>query len=193
MKRAEIARLAQGQVASLIAEGFCIDLMELTGSYSDVDGTQAVFAKGNERVVMWCERKGGYGEPEGITLRMARFSVNAEKNLRWGFHWSDEWAPHVFFEAIVWKVGDDWYTADESEAVRCHKLSAERYRNRRGNGEREVKLTDGLLAIVRRVKGFKSVRRGDIRVVKMRGNRWEIRNVTSGNRVVIDRHGKDRW
>lgn len=193
MRKAEITNLAQEQVRSLISEGFCIDLMELTGSYSDVEGTQAVFAKGSERVVMWCECRGGYGNPEGITLRMARFAVNAEKNLEWGFHWSDEWEPYTFFEATVWKVGDDWYTTDGTEAVRCRKLGTERYRLRNVRSERKVELTDELLSIVRRVKGFKSVCRDDIRVTKMRGNRWEIRNAASGNRVVIDRHGKERW
>ena len=193
MRKAEITKLAQEQVASLMADGFCIDLMELTGSYSDVEGTQAVFAKGNERVVMWCKSRNDYRAPESITLRMARFAVTAEKNLDWGFSWSSEWEPHVFFEATVWKVGDDWYTTDEAEATRCRELSIARYRSRYEDGGRKLELTDGLLSIVRRVKGFKSVRRDDICVTKKSGNRWEIRNTASGNRVVIDRHGKDRW
>lgn len=192
MRKHEISKLAQEQVAAIIADGFVIDLMELTGSYSDVEGTQAVFAKGSERVVMWCERHDDYRSPESVTLRMARFDVTSEKNLGWGFHWSSEWAEHVYFEATAWKVGEDWYTTDEAEAERCRKLSFERYRNR-GDWRkvRKLELTDGLLAIVRRVKGFKSVRRDDIEVTKKGSNSWTIRNTASGNKVTICASG--RW
>lgn len=193
MRKHEISKLAQEQVAAIMAEGFVIDLMELTGSYTDAEGTQAVFAKGSERVVMWCERHDDYRSPESVTLRMARFEVTAERNLDWGYHWSHEWAERTYFEATAWKVGEDWYTTDEAEAIRCRELSLERHRNARTRDTRKLEMTDGLLAIVRRVKGFKSVRRDSIVVTKMRGNRWEVRNMASGNRVVIDRHGKDRW
>ena len=192
MKKHEISKGFADVMKDALSEGFFPEMMELTGSYSNIEGHQVVLANGNERIVMWMERIGRYWDssnPERIVLKAARFAVECEDDIEWKFKWSDSWDKHVYFESAVWRVDDDWYVDSESEAVAACETRHVRYRRKAGYkdydrfvGNGKWELTDELLAIVRKVKGFKTVKRDNIEVVKS-GTTWRIINAASGNEV----------
>lgn len=55
MKKNQISAKFNAIITNAISEGFYPCMTELTGSYSDVMGSQIVLAKGNERIVLWME------------------------------------------------------------------------------------------------------------------------------------------
>lgn len=196
MRKNEVSKGFAKVMMDAMSEGFYPDMVELTGSYSDVEGRQAVLMKDDERIVMWMERCGrswDSTDPERIVLRAARFAIEGEDDMDWKYRWSKSWKEHVFFEDVVWRVARDWYVKDENEAVaallkRRERVGSHMYVNGGdgakfiGNGRHE--LTDELLAIVRRVKGFKTVKRENIEVFKS-GTAWRIKNVASGNEAFL--------
>ena len=190
MKRNEISKLAQGEVMALMANGFTICLDELTGSYSDVEGTQVVFARGDERVVMWTEREHGSFSRKvlpQLVLKLARFTNTEGKNTDWGLHWPHEWDEHVYAEWVAYRIAEDWYTLDKAEAEACRQKSYERHDARYiPSFPRNVEITDDLWRIVKKVRGFKSAKRDDVEIKKDPNvNAWTFRNVKSGTSVYL--------
>lgn len=190
MKANEITSKFTDAITAAIAEGFTPCMSELTGSYSDVEGTQWVLAKGRERIVLWQEKEGGFGgETERINLYGARFELAEGESTEWNYHWSHDWKEHLFMSETVYRVddrwrGEAWYSEDEADATEARDVRSIRRKARDSHDcydYREV--TDKMLRIVRKLKGFKSVKRDNIKARKLNGGGWEFRNVASGNTV----------
>ncbi len=195
MKKHEISGLFTSHVTDAINEGFVPCMTELTGSYSDVMGTQMVFAKGDERIIMWMEEKDNFGlynedAPSNVTLRVARISLGYGETLENSYCWPRDWKRHVVHEQAVYRVSDrswkgDWYSASEEEAREAMRKRRERFYLRGSDGlYRDYEMTDRLFAIVRRLKGFKTVKRQSVRVWKYNGV-WHVENTKSGNEVTL--------
>ena len=192
MKKHEITKLAQDEIAKAIADGFTINLFEATGSYSDVEGTQVVLARGDERIIMWCEEVYGYRRKDGcnidsIRLFISRIDLHGDSMERVAY-WPSDWKEHAFFEREVYKVGYDWYSEDLAEAERAEDMRLERYRSKpnRWRSDYDLPITDELLGIARRLKGFKRIRRDDLLVRKSwHSNRWTFRNRNTGTEAVV--------
>lgn len=195
MKKNEISAKFNAILASAISEGFYPCLTELTGSYSDVMGSQIVLAKNNERMVLWMEETESYSRRDdvaSVTLYASRFTIKAGESTDWKYCWPAQWKEHTFWSETVYRVSegrhsdDSWYTEDKDEAERACTLRSERWAAspRSISRVKEYEVTDSLMRIVRRVKGFKSVARKNVRVWKHNGV-WHIENTASGNRVTL--------
>ncbi len=192
MKKHEISGLFTSHITDAITEGFAPCMTELTGSYSDVMGNQMVFAKGDERIIMWMEgeeRRFRNAIPH-VTLYMARIKLGNGESLECSYHWSHEWKEHVVYTKRVYLMSyglwrDAWYTTDEEEAMAARNKHRERYANSdRPHACKDFEMTDRLFAIVRKLKGFKTVKRENVRVWKCNGA-WHIENTKSKNEAVL--------
>ncbi len=188
MKRNEISGLFTSHVIDAINEGFDPCMTELTGSYSNVMGSHMVFAKGSERIVMWIEeeeRRVRNVVPHA-TLYVARIELGNDKSLERSYYWPHEWKENVVYTKKVYLMShgvwsDAWYTTDEEEAIAARNKHRERYANSdRPYVCKEFEMTDRLFAIVRKLKGFKTVKRENVRVWKCNGV-WHIENTKSKN------------
>lgn len=195
MKKNEISAKFNAILANAIADGFYPCLTELTGSYSDVMGSQIVLAKNNERMVLWMEETESYSrrhDVASVTLYASRFTLKAGESTDWQYRWSDQWKEHTFWSETVYRVSegrhsdDSWYVEDKGEAEKARTLRSERWAAspRSVSRVKEYEVTDGLMRIVRRVKGFKSVARKNVKVWK-HNSVWHIENTASGNRVTL--------
>lgn len=191
MKANEITSKFTDAITAAIAEGFTPCMSELTGSYSDVEGTQWVLAKGRERIVLWQEREGYiHGENERINLYGARFELAEGESTEWSYKWSHDWKEHLFMSETVYRVddrwgnGEAWYSEDEADAIEAKAVRSIRWE---ANGSHDCysyrEVNDRMLRIVRKLKGFKSVKRDNIKARKLNGGGWEFRNIASGNTV----------
>lgn len=195
MKKNEISAKFNAILANAISEGFYPCMTELTGSYSDVMGSQIVLAKNNERMVLWMEEKESYGhrdEVASVTLYASRFTLKAGETTEWAYRWSTQWKEHIFWSETVYRVSegrhsdDSWYVEDKDEAEKARTLRSERWSAspRSIRRVKEYEVTDSLMRIVRKVKGFKSVARKNVRVWK-HNSVWYIENTASGNKVAL--------
>lgn len=191
MKKNEISAKFNKHLAAAIAEGFAPSMTELRGSYSGVCGAQIVLAKGNERIIMWMEERHDYGDhnaPDTVSLFVARFALAKGETCEWNYMWPQDWKQHLIDEMTVYEVSarrDGWYVEDADEAARAKETHISRYDNRyRANAPRPVEVTDQLLAIVRRKRGFKTVKPENLAVIKV-GKRWVFTNTLSRREVVV--------
>lgn len=195
MKKSEISAKFTAIISDAISEGFYPCMTELTGSYSDVMGTQMVLAKGNERMALWMEEQESYSlrkEVASVTLYAARFTLKAGERTEWNYRWSKDWKEHTFWSETVYRVSegrhsdDAWYSEDKGEAEQARTTRHERWSAspRSISRVKEYEVNDNLMRIVRRVKGFKSVARKNVRVWKCNGV-WHIENTASGNKVAL--------
>lgn len=193
MKKNEISAKFNAILSDAISEGFYPCMTELTGSYSDVMGTQMVLAKNNERMVLWMEEQGSYvyrDEVASVTLYAARFALKADECTDWNYRWSKDWKEHVIWSETVYRVSegrhsdDSWYSEDKSQAEKARCLRTLRWSAKPHGGRKDYEVTDSLMRIVRKVKGFKSIARKNVRVWKYNGV-WHIQNVASGNEVCL--------
>jgi hypothetical protein len=193
MKKNEISAKFNTILSDAISEGFYPCMTELTGSYSDVMGTQMVLAKGNERMVLWMEERMSFGhrdEVASVTLYASRFALKSGEKTEWDYRWSDQWKEHIVWSETVYQVSegrhsdDAWYSEDKAEAEQARATRTERWQESYRDGRKDYELTDSLLRIVRKVKGFKSVARKNIRVWKYNGV-WHIENTASRNSVLL--------
>lgn len=193
MKKSEISAKFNTILSDAISEGFYPCMTELTGSYSDVMGTQMVLAKGNERMVLWMEEQESYSvrkEVASVTLYAARFTLKAGERTEWSYRWSHDWKEHTFWSETVYRVSegrhsdDSWYSEDKAEAEQARATRTERWSAKSVSRTKEYEVDNRLMGIVRKVKGFKSVARKNVRVWKY-GTTWHIENTASGNRVAL--------
>lgn len=195
MKKSEISAKFNDVLTSALAEGFYPCMTELAGSYSDVEGTQWVLAKGRERIVLWMEGRESYGhrdEVASVTLYASRFTIKAGESTEWDYRWSTQWKEHIVWSETVYRVSegrhsdDSWYTEDKAEAEQARTIRTERWSAsvRSISRVREYEVTDRLMRTVRKVRGFKSVPRKNVRVWKYNGI-WHIENTASGNKVTL--------
>lgn len=195
MKKSEISAKFSAILANAISEGFYPCMTELTGSYSDVMGSQIVLAKNNERMVLWMDEKESYGhrdEVASVTLYASRFTLKAGETTEWDYRWSTQWKEHIFWSETVYRVSegrhsdDSWYVEDKDEAEKARTLRSERWAAspRSISRVKEFEITDELYRIVRKVKGFKSIARKNVRVWKCNGV-WHIENTKTRNYVTI--------
>lgn len=195
MKKNEISAKFNAILANAISEGFYPCMTELTGSYSDVMGSQIVLAKGNERMVLWMEERESYGhrdEVASVTLYASRFTLGADETTEWDYRWSTQWKEHIVWSETVYRVSegrhsdDSWYVENKGEAEEARTVRHERWSASPKSISRvkEYEVNDGIMRIVRKVKGFKSVARKNVRVWKYNGI-WHIENTASGNKVTL--------
>lgn len=194
MKKNEISAKFNDILTKAISEGFFPCMTELTGSYSNVMGSQIVLAKGNERIVLWMEENEVYlssgNEPFSVTLYASRFTLNDGESVERSHYWSTQWKEHIVWSETVYRVsdrgwhGEGWYSNSEKEAREAEAVRFSRWEHKSVSCTKEYEVTDRLMSIVRKVKGFKTVARKNVRVSKCR-NVWYIENVASGNRVTL--------
>jgi len=191
MKKNAISTKFNKHLTAAVAEGFAPCMTELRGSYSGVCGTQLVLAKDNERIVMWMEEKHDYGNhkaPDTVHLFVARFALGKGETCEWNYMWPQDWKKHLIDEMTVYEVTarrEGWYVDDPADATHAKETHYARYDNRyHADAPRKVEVTDRLLAIVRRKKGFKTIKRENLSVVKSH-NRWVFRNTVSHREVVV--------
>jgi hypothetical protein len=193
MKKNEISATFNGIIANAISEGFYPCMTELTGSYSDVMGSQIVLAKGNERMVLWMEEQMSFGhrdEVSSVTLYAARFALKSGERTEWDYRWSTQWKEHIVWSEVVYQVSegrhndDGWYSEDKDEAEQARNIRVSRYSAKSVCRVKEYEANDNLMRIVRKVKGFKSVARKNVRVWKY-NDVWHIENTASGNKVAL--------
>lgn len=193
MRKHEISAKFNPIIASAIADGFYPCMTELTGSYSDVMGTQIVLAKGSERMVLWMEEHiglGSRGVVSDVTLCASSFTLGAGESIESSYRWSTQWKEHIFWSETVYQVSegryrdDGWYTEDKAEAEQARVIRNERWKASFVGWSKDYEITDTLLRIVRKLKGFKTVARKNIRVWKHDGV-WHIENTASRNEVTL--------
>lgn len=193
MKKSEISAKFNTIITNAISEGFYPCMTELTGSYSDVMGSQIVLAKGNERMVLWMEERMSFGhrdEVASVTLYAARFSLKAGEKTEWDYRWSTQWKEHIVWSEVVYQVSegrhsdDAWYSESKYEAEQARKVRTERWQAGSVVYRKDYEVTDKLMRIIRKVKGFKSVARKNVRVWQVSGI-WHIENTASHNSVTL--------
>ena len=184
MRKHEIESRFNPYIKRLVDEGFGVCLTELAGSYSDTEG-QVVFARGGERAVLWmtCER--GYGDSVGtLTIHVAQWELAKEKGetLDRDYRWSDDWASHEVASKVFYEVGEDWYTEDKAVAEAAMAKRRERIVNSRVSfGWNRVEVTDRLYGFAKGLKGFKTIKRDNLRVLRHADiAAWRFENITTG-------------
>ena len=187
MKKHEISKAVTEHIADAIANGFYPCMTELRGSYSGVEGSQMVFAKNNERMVFWMEYTAGYGSYATITAYVAHITLKAGESMEWTYNWPDNWKEHAVWSKKFYEVDNDWYVEDEEEAIQARDKRHGRYANKRKNwGWNDVDVTDGIYEIARKLKGFKTIRRENLRVRRNADRAaWTFINANSGNSVTV--------
>lgn len=177
MKRHEVNQWFTQHVAQVIAEGFTPCMDELTGSYSNVLGHQMVFAKGNERVIMWMTLMYGYGiELDEIVCSVARIALAKGETLDSHYRWSGDWEEHEAASASFYRVACDWYVTTRAEA---NEVGIKRVRRRRAttnNEYAEIKVNGHVLKSVHKIAGFKRVKACDLRVLRRAKGGYIVRN-----------------
>lgn len=167
--------------------GFRPCLTELTGAYSDVFGTQLVLGKDNERIILWMERE--FKSRPTVTLYAARITLEDGQTLRNNAcHWPNQWKEHVYWKATFYCVSDEgegWYSENPADAEGAALKRRARHKAVRVPCVKRYELTDRLLSIVRRVRGFKTVKRDLIEVFRYSDGRWVIRNAKTRNEVCL--------
>jgi hypothetical protein len=193
MKKNEISAKFNAILADAISDGFYPCMTELTGSYSDVMGSQIVLAKCNERMVLWMEERMSFGhrdEVSSVTLYASRFTLKSGETTEWDYRWSTQWKEHIVWSETVYQVSegrhndDAWYSEEKDDAEKARRLRTDRWHDGFMSGRRDYEVTDQLMRIVRKVKGFKSVARKNVKVWKWNGV-WHIENTASHNIVAL--------
>ena len=167
-------------------DGYQLSLTELTGAYG-VDTGYVVLAKGNAREIIWTDEEREYIEcPDGrermftsVGIFRSHIELGQNETLKWNYSWPNKWAEHVVESYKVWCIDEfgnrDWYTESFDEALAARMKHLDRALNYRAVDAiecREFEMTDALLRIVRKVSGFKSAKRGDVRVSKF-PKKWD--------------------
>lgn len=193
MKFNEITSKFNPYLNAIVAEGFTICMTELTGSYSEVRGQHAVFAKGRERVVMWLtDVRGEHYSDKGIALHIARWEMAPGEKADWQYNWPKNWAENIIWEATVYRVSDDWYVDDEAEAQAALRVRQAHREAKRGMSAdlwcwRRITVTDGLYRVARKLNGLKSVKRGDLAVERRtEGAGWRFINTATGTKATVE-------
>lgn len=195
MRKHEIGKVLNGIITEALNDGYGISFGELRGCYSDCE-TQTVLAKGPDRIIVWASVLRDY-KSETITVNASRIHLETTgegghrytQSLDRDYHWSDDWKKGLFFEKSFYHVGareDDWYVESQSEAEAAAQKHYDRCKARRVITSKELEMTPRLMSIVRKLKGFKTVKAENVRVTR-RYNEWAhkreyiVRNVKSGN------------
>lgn len=191
MKKNDLSAKFNKHLTAAVAEGFAPCLTELRGSYSGVFGSQLVLARGNERIVMWMEENKEYSrdaDPDIVKMYVSRFALAKGETCEWNYNWPSDWKEHLVDEMTSYAVSDrrdGWYVDDADEAAAARKLHWDRLANDRGSREfREYEADGRILAIARRLRGFKTIKPENLRVYKC-GRTWHFVNKRSRNEVCI--------
>lgn len=202
MHESEIGQVAKPWIDEWVADGFYPSMTELTGSYSEVDGLQVIFAKGKERRIVWLERnRSHYGHSRRIlTLYVAYITLPAgETTLENSHYWAKDWKAKSYRLESVTLYGIEsnfksWYTTDKDEWDEMCRRQDERMDRRRTTNphHRDIKVTTEWLKLARKFKGFKSIRRADLNIRRVNNayssnidHSWRFINNRSGNSVCV--------
>jgi hypothetical protein len=191
MKKTDLSAKFTPYLMDAIAEGFVPCMTELSGSYSGIFGHQVVLSRDCERIVMWMEEEAGSyadGTPDVVDLYVSRFAL--AKGERTDFHhmWPKDWKRHLVAQMRVYEVSSrkgGWYVESLSEASHAMGVRRSRFDSRPHVAcVREYEVTDKLLGIARRLKGFKTIRRENLHVCKLQGA-WVFQNKVSHREVML--------
>ena len=189
MKKMQFQSKMSESVALLILDGYQLSFGELTGSYSEAEG-YVVLARGNEREIIWLGRDSYYNNEfdcTSIVINRAHIELAKGETLEWNYRFPSKWAEHIVEQHRAFKLGRDWYVDSYEEWKEANEKHLDRYRARDIDYSTEYHTfanTDELMRIVRKVKGFKTVKREDVLVGK-RGGSYRIENRASGNYVYL--------
>ena len=201
MKKMDIAAKMSESVTLLLLDGYQLSLTELTGGRGYGAG-YTVLARGNEREIIFITKRCEDIECEDgrermfstITITRSHIELGKGETLEHNYMWSSDWEEHAVESYKFWCIDEwgnrDWYTESFEEALSCRMKSRERNCARFTScNVKDFEVTDELMRIVRKVKGFKTVRRDDVRVWKKVGYNgsaeYIIDNTRSGNRVTL--------
>lgn len=191
MKKTDISAKFNPFLSAALAEGFAPDLTELCGSYSGVMGSQIVLARGNERMVFWMEEHHGShlrDVPNTVNLYVSRFAIGKGETCEFTYMWPSNWKEHLVAHVIVYEVSSrkgGWYVDDADEAAKARVVHRSRYGNKYYTTSfRECEVNDRLLAIARRLRGFKTIRCENLHVYKT-GRTWVFQNKLSHREVMV--------
>lgn|GEM_PF-5827527 len=159
------------------------------------DGKQ-IWRRGRECLILWADNHNNF-TLDGIcsvrthTMYVSRLTLATDAPLANDSvnRWRDTWERHVVASKVYYAVAArsdaDWWTDDLDVVRRARETQAARRVARRINHHsKTLPLTDELLAIVRRVKGFKTVDSRHITVTKKPyESTWWITNTKSCNYV----------
>ena len=191
MKSIDACKWFTPYITEAICEGYTTVMSNDSGG---TDGCQ-IWRRGRNYITMWVTEShsmdiDGVNNVRTLTLSVARFTIprgTSFANSR--LSWADKWAEHIVASKKLYNVDalcrDAWWTEDLEEVRRARETQAARRANRRINHRsKALPITDGLLAVVRRVKGFKTVDSRYITVTKKPyESTWWITNTKSGNYV----------
>lgn len=177
MRLNELSEAFAAVFEGAVRRGFYPCLTELTGAYSDVFGTHLVLGMDNERIILWMERE--FKHYPMVVLYAAHIVLEDGQTLRSACHWPNQWKEHVYWRRIFYCVseqGEGWYSAYPADAEGASLKRRARRKRSYVPRVRRYELSDRLLSIVRRVRGFKTVDRDLIEVFKYVDGSWVIRN-----------------
>lgn len=188
MKKQEISATYNEYIAEIMNEGFTLNMTDLRGGYGFF-GQQTCFSKGNEYVVIWIEREVDFdSDIAEIHCYTARFAVKPGETIdNPNYTWPRQWKEHLVSDVVFYElVRDEWFTDSEEEANKARAKRLNRWRSNRNRSERfELAVTDNLVKTVRRLEGFKTIKRNDIKVERVsRG--YIVTNKRSNNQVAVE-------
>lgn len=188
MKKNDITKVAADDIQNYINDGFTVSLTELTGSYGQYN--QLVLMRDRERVVVWLEDSKLEGERwvDTVIIHVSHFELEKGQTTEYGdLHWQNGWKANDVKTYTLYKIDYDWYTTDKEEAILCYDLQRVRYSNRDTyRYEVELEVTDQLLKIARKMKGFKTIKKDNLTVRRSpKALRWTFVNKTSGKTACV--------
>lgn len=153
-----------------------------------------VWQRGRDYIALWCDEShrmdvDGVSNVSVLTMSVARFTTPIGTDLRsCGLDWCDKWEKYTVASKTLYNIDalyrDNWWVEDLEAVRKAREVRSERNMARYAHCSRwrVLPLTDELLAIVRRVKGFKTVDSRYITVEKLPNeSAWRITNRKSGN------------
>lgn len=194
MRRIDANRWFVPFIEKAIEDGFAPEVDSWGGG---ANGSQ-VWRKGRECIVIWADNHDTVCLDERhsvrtLVLSVARMTLESADPLSadWKHRWSSSWEEHVIasktYYSVTYRYDASWWVEDVEDArAACETRKRRRDARSVNNQWQELALTDGLLAIARKVRGFKTVDSRHIHVYRRRlENSWKFWNSRSDNEVIV--------
>ena len=166
MKLQDIMAETSGIIRAYAETGFYADFDSPRALHCGLLGVPTYLRRGNRRVVIWCESESTSSKCSAtrsgsiyyhkVSWKLADFEPEDEK--RYGMFDAGPrfWNKHLVVEKVYYEVGNDWYTDDFDELVRCRTIHADRVATHVICLTEFPKLTVPMLKVARKLKGFKT-------------------------------------
>lgn len=186
MKRIEITKMLSAEVARLMSEGWY--LLPCNVSFGGVRGSFFLtidegFYAGKMCSVFIEESWTSDGEIVELKSSVVDLELRSDGTVDPGWEWRKP--ENCGILAIFSKVSEDWYTDDAEAAEDVAELRRDRFFSRLvlewRTVEREV--SDSLLALVRKHRGWSRVKKSDLVVIRHRSH-YQIRNASKDGAVL---------